>query len=831
MSLPRFSVRNPVAVNLLMVAVLGGGVFAMLNLVREFFPTMEAEQVVITVVYPGATPEEIERSVTRPIEREIEDVDGIDEIRATVYEGICLIVVELEEGADRDRTVNDLRSELDKATPDLPDGAEEPELAEARPYIPAIAVVIHGTASERQLRDAVDEVRDDLLDQEGITELVITGIREREYHVLPRPDDLEVEGMTLADVGQALRAANQDLPGGQLEGRTSNVRVRTVGERRVARELEEVILRTDADGGMLRLRDIADVRETFEDKVERGRFRGRMAASITVFKAPEQDAVKIAEAVRRYVADKPTLLGGALELETTTDLSRIIEGRLDLLSRNALMGLALVLLTLALFLELRIAFWVAIGLSVSFIGTFLVLWLMGGSINLINMFGMIVVLGLIVDDAIVIGENIFRRQREGMEPHQGAVAGANEVALPVLAAVLTTMAAFSPLLFMPGRIGTFLGVLPVVVIIALGLSLVEGFMVLPSHLAHRNDEREPRTALGRGLRAFHRRRHGLFERVFPDALGRILAPIVRYRYVTIAAAIGALMTAVGLVAGGHVPFVLLGNDDAETVTVKLEMAAGTPEATTLAMLDRIEAEAGREPEVRSTFAVLGASFTDRGRETPSDPAVVGQVTIELHAAEKREAEGLRRSVELISALRGRTQSLPGVRRLSYTSQSGGPGGPDIEVRLRGDELGELSKAVAYVRKALAGFDGVEEIYDDLELGKLEAHLRLREDARLLGLTTVGLARQMRDSLFGFEVQDLQVGDGGNHRSRACCRRAERRSIRDLGPGLRIAGHALQAGSAFRSKKLPSGRSWSAAIRRSIVRVDAKRTHSTCQRDS
>jgi multidrug efflux pump subunit AcrB len=594
---------------------------------------------------------------------------------------------------------------------------------------------------------------------------------------------LEEYGLTIAQVGRAIAASNRDVPGGLLEGRTTNIRVRTLGEETAAAALESIVLRTTADGTVLHLGDVASVREAFEDRIEKGRFKGHLAAAINVFKTPEQDAIRIAEDVRAYVNARPERLGGMVHLATTTDLSRIIEDRLDLMQRNALAGLVLVLLTLALFLELRVAFWVAVGLAVAFIGTFLMMWLFGQTINLISLFGLIVVLGLIVDDAIVIGENIFARQREGMEPHQAAIQGTQEVAMPVVAAVLTTVVAFLPLAFMPGRIGTFLGVLPIVVIFALGVSLFEGFVVLPSHLAHVRAPATsgPRAALARLLgpvARFGARRHHLFEVVLPRWHGRVVARLVRWRYVAIAASIALLLLAVGLVRGGFVPFTLLGSNDAETVSVKLEMAAGTPEERTWEVLGQLEALFRAEPEVRTVFAVQGVSFAERGRETPSDPAVVGQLTLELLSGEERERRGLRTSLTLNSDLRRRTQDLPGVRLLTYRAMSGGPGGADIEIRLRGKDLATLERATEHVRAVLDRYDGIDEANDDRERGKLEARVRLRDTGRLLGFTTVGVAEELRHALFGFEVQDLQSGDE-EVTVRVVLPEARRRSIADL----------------------------------------------------
>ncbi|MCU0725272.1 MAG: efflux RND transporter permease subunit, partial [Planctomycetes bacterium] len=610
MNLVRLFVRNPVAANLLMWTVVITGIYWWFNLIREFFPNFESEQIAITVVWPGATPEEVEKAITRRIEREIEDVEDVKEIAASVYEGVTVIRVELEDDADRSKVLEDLRTEIDKVKPDLPDGAEDPEILEARPLVPVIGIVLYGEVDEGRLRDVTRAVRDDLIDMPEISEVVVSGIREREIIAEVQPEALEEHRLTFEEVGRAIASMNLDLPGGQLESERGNVRVRTLGERDRAREIEDLLLRVRPEGPGIRLGEVAAVREGFEDRVERGNFRGRRAALVTVFKTPEQDALEIAKAVKRYVADDPARLGGAVALEITTDLARFIDQRLDLMKRNARIGALLVLIALAFFLDLKVAFWVAAGLPIAFLGTFTLMHFFGATINLLSLFGLIIVLGMLVDDAIVVGENVFTKMEQGMAPMEAAVAGASEVAMPVVCAVSTSIAAFLPLMFIEGTAGAFMGVLPVVVMSALFVSLLESFTILPAHLAHRrrresgHPPRFPRlAALASRLRA---RRDNDLNRRLPEAFERILRSALRWRYPVIAGAVGLSLAAGGLLAGGVIPFVLFQETDAETVTVDLEMAAGTPEDRTQTCLEEIERILLATPEVKSAFVTLGS---------------------------------------------------------------------------------------------------------------------------------------------------------------------------------------------------------------------------------
>ncbi|MHC4731589.1 MAG: efflux RND transporter permease subunit, partial [Planctomycetota bacterium] len=485
MSIPRFAVQNPVTANLIMVAIVVAGIVAGFGLRKEMFPNVDPEAIFVTVEFPGATPEEVERLVARRIERAVEGLDDVDEVVSEVYEGLAAVRVDMDEGANRDRVLSDVRSAVDDVRAELPESTEEPEIRQMRPILPVISIVVYGDVSEETLRAAARRVREDVLDLKLVSEATVAGIRDREIWVEILPEKLEEYGLTFEEVGRVLGRSNLDLPAGQLKSGSGNIRVRTLGEHDRAGEIASILVRSRADGSAVRLSDLARVRETFADTVERGRYQGHRAAMITVFKNPEEDAVDIAETVKAFVRDREGAFGDAIQLATSRDLSRFISQRLDLMVRNAHLGLLLVVIVLGFFLEMRVAFWVAVGLSVSFLGTFLLMYVFDATVNLISMFGLIVVLGLLVDDAIVIAENVFTKKHGGVPPERAAITGANEVAAPVIAAVLTTMAAFAPLGFLEGRVGTFLRVLPVVVVCALSVSLLEAFIVLPAHLAHR----------------------------------------------------------------------------------------------------------------------------------------------------------------------------------------------------------------------------------------------------------------------------------------------------------------------------------------------------------
>lgn len=789
-SLPRFSVNNPVIVNLLMVAVTVAGVYASVVMVREMFPETTPNQVRVTTIYPGATPSEVEKGISSKIEEIIKDVDGVEELQTTNSEGISSIAAVLYSDVDDvDQVVTDIKSAIDTIPRDeFPEDAEEPQVVKFEPQLPVINVSFYGNFDDHELKAYGRRLKDDILTIPGVTKARLQGTRNDEISVEVVPEKLIEYNLSLPQIRDAIAAANLDLPAGRIKTSSANVAVRTLGEEDRAAPISETIIRSDASGKVIRLRDVAEVHDTFEDVDLVSRFDAAPAVTVTAYKTPSQDAIDISRKVQALVAGKTGrpleqdwldrvkyALGFSGErervevyrvaqndpypkmgtLKTSTNLARFIEGRLELLTRNGFWGLVWVFASLLLFLNWRVAFWVMAGLIVSVLGTLFAMYMLGQTLNLISMFGLIIVLGILVDDAIVVGEHVHTKIEQGVPPKQAAIEGTEEVTWPVVAAVTTTIVAFAPLVFIEGRMGDFMGVLPVIVSISLGVSLLEALTILPSHLAewlkphktydpHALSERvRDRMKHIRGLQAF------VIQGVLLKGYDRLLQLAVRNRYVTIAVMVAMLMFCGGLVGGGRVGFVFMPKMDSETIVADLRMPVGSPINETEKRIETIESAIQALGEKDSLYTLIGSSYGADG-SNGSAASHIGQAILELKPVEQRD----RTSEDIIRELRDETRDLSGIQSLKFASMQGGPAGMPIDVEIRGDRLNDLIAASTIVKEKLRDFDGVFDVLDDFDAGRREVQIELLPSARALGITTTSLATQVRGAFYGLEAKTI-----------------------------------------------------------------------------
>ncbi|MBA4029154.1 MAG: hypothetical protein C0475_08500 [Planctomyces sp.] len=789
-ALARFSVTSPVLVNLYLCVILLVGLVLGTSIRREFFPEVRPNEVLITAPFPGATPEQVESALLIKIEDAIVDLENIKEVSSTAGEGSGTVRVQFYSSEPIQSAVDKIQRRID-GLDDLPEEAERIVVRELEPNLPVISLNLSPTygpdgrpsADERALKRAIIEIRDDLRRLPGMGTIALSGVRTDEIAVAVRPDKLLEHGLSLTRVADAISRATSDLPGGAVRTDTATISVRTVAADETAQAVRGIVVRGDPDGSVLRLGEIAEVRSTFRDVSQSTTLNGAPAVTATAFKVGRtQDAVEIAQTIRGYVAGRlgqaPTLgfldrVKSSLGLDVpytvgyragqargdpppgrivlTNDLSRFITGRLELLTRNALSGGLVVFVVLLAMLNWRVALWVTTGLVTAVFGTLISMSALGVTLNLLTMFGLIIVLGMLVDDGIVVAENIYARWQRGEPPLTAAIEGTAEVAWPVVATVSTTVFAFTSLLLIEGRIGDFFGVLTVIVAIALGVSLTEAILSLPGHMGH--TLRKLTAGTGRFDRAMLRydaRRDAFLERALYGPYERMLRWCVRRRYLTLSATVAALIVSVGLLAGGRVKFTFLGSSDSETIVGNLRMAVGSPLSETARVVSAIERAALAQPEVSYVFAQAGAQTSLDGTDGGS-AGNIGQVFIELRPVEERQAMNGRKSDQLIVAIREAIGDPPGVRSLRLDSIQGGPEGPPLQYTITAPDPRALPAAVERVRRGMGSYAGVYGVSDDADPGQRELRIELLPGASELGFAVADVARQVRGSVFGIEA--------------------------------------------------------------------------------
>lgn len=754
-------VRNRVLANLMMVTILAGGYFSMRGMVREAYPEFSLEHIAVDVVYPGASPEDVERAVCTPIEEAVRGISNVRQVSSssrdnggTVWVGVRTNVKDVQ------LILNQVKDRVDQITT-FPKEVERPVVHHATIRAEVINVAVYGSASERTLKRVAQDVRDDLSAYPEISQISLSGVRADEIIIEISEEALRAYDLSLSQVLDAVRKSSLDLPAGLIRTRGEEVMLRVTGQRFAARDYEDLVILEHGDA-VVRLGDIARAREGFEEAITRGRFNGQPAAVVSVFKTPEEDTTKIAAIVREYVESHQSLYSGGLKIAVWGDSSIDVDGRVNLLIENGLIGIVLVFITLLLFLELRVAFWVAVGIPVSFSGAIIILHAYGETLNMISLFGLIMVSGVIVDDAIVIAESIHSRRRNGMEPELASTEGAHRVMLPVIGATITTIIAFLPLSFVSGVMGRFIRVLPVVVVAALAASTLEAFGILPSHLA----EKKPGVGSGAPSKPstpnpLRRKLQAGIDTIITKWYRPVFRVALRARLVTLSLAAAGLLFAAGLVFGGRTPFVLLPKENSNGLRARVRFPQGTPLSITDATILRMEeaAQSLNDDEdlkpsspgdlVQQTYSISG-EFADFLSLNGSH---LGEVRLELMAAEDRGIDDQR----IIERWRERIGTVHDAVEFTISRKQLGPTERPIEIRLLGDNFDDLTDAARHVEAKLAEFEGVTDISLDLVPGKRELHVALGAEGRSLGLTLEDVARELRSGFFGGEAVRLQRG--------------------------------------------------------------------------
>ncbi|WOO41832.1 efflux RND transporter permease subunit [Rubellicoccus peritrichatus] len=759
--------RNGVAANLLALVLIVGGFFAFTRVKIELFPQFSLDTITVTVPFRGAAPEEVEENINMRIEERIQDLEGIKELRSTAIEGSGTVSAEVEKGYDARKLLDDIKSRVD-AIDTFPEEAEQPVIEEILIKREVLAISLFGDTDEDTLKRIAEEVRDDLLAFPNITQVEIIGVRDYEISVEVSEDALRRYGLTFDDVVMAIRNSSIDLPGGSIKSQGGEILLRTKGQAYRSKEFEAIVLLTEQDGTRVTVGDVATVVDGFTDNPLRLTTNGQPGVDLEISEVGSQNPLDISDTVKAYVAEKKLQLPDGISMTIWRDSSFYLLGRLNMLIDNAIIGLILVLVVLTLFLRPSLAFWVTLGIPISFLGTFLIMPWVGLSVNLISLFGFILVLGIVVDDAIVVGESVFTEFQKNGPSVESSIRGTHVVAVPVTFAVLTTAVAFTPLLMLPGFQGKFLVAIPLVVIPTLLFSLVESKLILPYHLSlcHVGDHKRDK------INAFQR-----FQRKISDGLEwhveHHFRPLLRLclnnRYLTLSAFVSVLMFVISLIAGGFIKFMPFPPVPSDYIGVMLTYPDGTPETVTSRGMDQVvealneviaEVEAaGRANPVEDVQTVLGVHAFGGGPGGTlgtSNQSHLGQVVLELRKSEDRENanDG---AVELAKRWRELVGDIPGIKELEFNAEAAGGQGEPIDIQITGHSLEQLRIVANEIKDKLRGFDGVFDIRDNLADGQKEIKLEIKESAEALGLTQADLGRQVRQAFYGEEAQRIQRG--------------------------------------------------------------------------
>jgi len=755
--------KNGVAANLLMALLIVGGIAMIPNVKQEVFPEFSLDIITITVPYPGASPAEVEQGVILAIEEAIRGIDGIKAITSTASESVGSVIVEMLTGEDPDAVLSEVKSAIDRIT-SFPLDAERPIVSLATNRNENVQVVVYGDISERELRDLAYDLRERLLNERDITLVELSGVRPVEISVEVPEANLRRHNLTLDGIARAISDASIEIPAGGLRTSAGEVLLRTSERREIGAEFEGITILSLPTGARVTLGEIAAVNDGFRETDQMTSFNGQRAAVLRVFRVGNQTPIEVTRAVEAFIDRVDETLPPAVNIQMVNDRSEMYQDRILLLTKNAFFGLILVLLILGIFLELKLAFWVTLGIPICFLGALLLMPAFDTSINMIALFAFILTLGIVVDDAIVVGESIYNARREGHAPLDAAIAGAREVGKPVLFSVITTMVAFVPILFVPGIFGKFMNVIPVVVLIILSLSLIECLLILPAHLAHSN----PGFTGGllglfsKGQAAFSRH----FERTVEFVYRPLISLILRFRYLMFAVAMAMLILAGSFVKAGYVGFTFMPRIEGDVVTANLRMPFGTPVEDTEAVVDVMIREANRILEAnggatrigRGMLADVGTGGAGGGGGPGGGSAGgagshLAQVTVFLVPVDQRPIT----AGEFARDWRLGVGEIPGIEALNFGFSTGPSAGAPVAIRLSHVDLNVLESAATELGELISAYNGVIDIDNGFSPGKTQLDVNLSGDGRAMGLSERDLARQLRAAYFGVEAVRQQRG--------------------------------------------------------------------------
>jgi hydrophobic/amphiphilic exporter-1 (mainly G- bacteria), HAE1 family len=748
----RFFARHPTGANLLMLAFLIAGALSLPHVLKETQPDFAPTEVEIRIKYPGATAREVEEVINLRVENAIDGISFVKEVRSDAREGMASVIVEMHPDGDILTFIRDIETGIN-AIDDFPAEVEQPVIQELGRTDPVLSVLVSGPMDLPDLKAYCEDLKD-RLQETGVSLVTIHGFSDHQLRISLSDAGLRKTGLTAARVAERIALASRDLPLGRLETRDTDILLRLVDQRRTAASLENLVILATPEGGEIRLKDIATVTDRFDRPEEKIMMNGQRQALLVIEKSKTQDAIQVAKKAKAFLLDEQARFPH-VTLTLTQDQTVILTDRLNMLVKNGIQGLLLVFALMWLFFNIRISFWVVMGLPVSFLGAFILVPHLGLSINMFTMVGMLMAIGLLMDDAIVLAENIMTHRQKGKPALAAAVDGVKEVGAGVISSFITTLCILGPLAFIGGQIGRVLKVVPMMLILVLAISLIEAFCILPRHMnhaMHRFDLNRP----NRFRQGFDR----CFDWVRTRVLGRTIAVLLSWRYLVVSVVTGLLIVSMGLVASGKIQFQGFPELEGDLITARLLMPQGTPLSVTENTVARILEALARtntqfsfaQPDGRNLVENAYVQHNVNADAFENGPHVA-TIFVDLLTAEKRSG-----SIEAYLAdWREQISDLPDVVSLTLSEPGFGPGGRPIEVRLRGKDLNRLKQAAIDLQTWFNQFDGVVNLSDDLRPGKPELRMQIKPGALGMGFDAAGVGQQLRAAFQGIVVQEIQKG--------------------------------------------------------------------------
>ena len=766
-------VNNSVAANLFMILILISGYVTLPKILMEIFPAPVLDIITISVHYPGASSEDIEKSICTKIEENIAGIESIKKIRSSALENQGLIYAELLPGEEISKAKEEIASTVNAITT-FPNQAEKPIISEFKIQSQVMQIAISSDIDEESLTSIAKRIQDEISTLPNITLTTLSGVKSKEIAIEVSENQLKKYSLTFEQIIKAVRASSIDMPGGKIESTNNEYLIRTNGQAYSGLEYENITILTKSDGTRLKLGDIGTIKDSFVDDPAFLKFNGLPTKMINIFRVGNQNAIKVSNTVNEYIDKTKLSLPKGVSITSWNDESKILRGRIDLLMRNAKLGLVLVLLMLAVFLKPKLAFWVSLGIPISFMGALLMLPYLDVSINLLSLFTFILVLGIVVDDAIIVGENIYRHIENGEDLKIAAWKGANEVGIPVIFAVLTTMATFSPMLFVEGSVGRIWRIIPLVVIPTLFWSLIESLTILPSHLAHMKTKKNKIKffkKISDQWEKFQSKIEVSLKRFIQNKYKPLLIKSITNPFLTVSIFIFILLINIGLIGGGWLKFSFFPPIEGDTIKVDVTFPLGTPIDITNNAIDKIQEAAiitdeyfenniGQKLFVNTLTSAGYESINTSGQDSgPGGRGGVntfsshkGYIWAELISGEKREIS----VSDIINKWREETGDIVGIKDIQFTSSLFDSGEP-INIQLTGLDFDDLNIVVSKIKNHLKNYAGVFDIKDSYSNGKSQLNITTLPEAENYGITNYSLANQVRQAFYGEEIQTIQRG--------------------------------------------------------------------------